>query len=165
MACGQSTHQRKKFKGSMKENCNACEKNIYSSIILNLAIYNVFGWRLLRVQGSFADTCVFFPPLTVREEVTGHRWVCLSMAFSQIPASWGSCILVSSSLRMPCHFPFCSYHSFLSKRVRIANVGVSVCVSLASSHLVWWGRSVWKPRIRSWSLGCLLTERRSAGGP
>lgn len=41
--CGQSFHQREKFKGSMKENCNGCEKNIYSFIVLSLTTYNVFG--------------------------------------------------------------------------------------------------------------------------
>lgn len=38
MACGQSSHQREKFKGSLKENCNGREKNIYSFIVLSLAI-------------------------------------------------------------------------------------------------------------------------------
>lgn len=28
----------------------------------------------MRVKGSLVDTCVFFPPLTRHEEVSGHRW-------------------------------------------------------------------------------------------
>lgn len=43
-------------------------------------------------------------------------------------------MLVSSTLRRPCHFPFCSYHSFLLKRVRITHVGVSVCVCVSGQQ-------------------------------
>lgn len=60
------------------------------------------------------------------KEASSHRWVCLSMPFSQMPDSWESYILVSS-LRMPCHFPFCSYHSFCQNEQGIILVGVSVC--------------------------------------
>lgn len=45
---------------------------------------------------------VFCPPFRRLQEVSSHRWVCPSMAFSS--QAWGSHMLVSSSLRMPCHF-------------------------------------------------------------
>lgn len=38
--------QGEKFKGSMEENCNGRERNIYSLIFKKLAILNVFGGGL-----------------------------------------------------------------------------------------------------------------------
>lgn len=58
--------------------------------------------------------------------------------------------------QMPCHFSFCSYHSFLSKLVRIIHVSVSV---YESGQQPQWGWGVPEPWHLPWLLGCHETER------
>lgn len=119
------------------------------------------GWTL-ESKRKLVDVLCSFLPLQW-EEVASHRWVCPSMAFSPTPGSGGHCVLVSSSLTMPCHSLSCSYHRFCQNEWE-SYEWEFLCVSLPAAP-VWRGRGVRKCQNLSWSLGCHLRLRGNAGRP